>query len=340
LKKTKNFVGIDVSSETIDVAFYRPNEDSVSAKEPFSNDIEGFDSVINWLNSNGIKQDTSIICLEITGVYSEAICYYFHKKGYKVWAEAPHKVHRAFYKQMKNDKASSIQIAEYGYRFLDHLLPFEPNEDITDEVQTLLTTREQLVEHRTANKNILQALKRKQHKSNLSIKVLESTIVELDRNIIEIEKELKKLIYNNQKYSKIAIALDSIPGIALLFVANFFTITNGFQNSIDYKKLASFLGICPHDCRSGTSVYKKPKSSGYGHKRLRKLLYLASMSVRNHSAKYSNYFVLKVNQGKNDKLVLNNISNKLLKLVCAIAKSGVVYNSKYESVHPKFLKIA
>lgn len=334
----ERYVGIDVSSETLDVAIFIPEQQPITSKKPFSNNIEGFENVLKWLTGYGVTKDNTIICLEVTGVYSEAICYYLNEQGYIVWAEAPHKVSRAFRSHVKNDIKSAEQIAEYCYRYIDLLTPFEPNKAIVEEVRTLLTAREQYVEQRTSNKLILGTFMRKRYKSKVAVKTLEKTIEGLNESIEEIERELKQLIYNNPKYSKKAEALDSIPGISFLFVSNFFLISNGFTKIESPKNLASYLGICPNEYKSGKSVYKKPKSSGYGNNRIRKLLYLASMSLKKHNARYSNYFTTKVNQGKSGALVLNNIANKLIKLVCSIAKSGLSFNPNYESIHPKFLK--
>lgn len=337
-ERTTNYIGLDISAETIDAGVFTTGKSVVTSKEPFINDLSGFDDMINWFTSMKCNADNSIVCLEITGVYSEAVCYYLHENGYAVWAEAPHKVHRAFYRQVKNDKVSAIQIAEYCYRFLDQMIPFQPKEDIIEEVRTLLATREQLVGQLTANKNILNAFNRKKYRSKTALKVLTESIENLKESIAELDKELKKIIYDNPKYSATANALDSVPGISMLFVANFFAITNGFQKEYSYKNLASYIGICPHECSSGTSVYKKPKSSGFGPNRLRKLLYLASMSVRQHNPNFYNYFLLKQKQGKNDKLILNNIANKLMKIACGILKSNCKYNPKFVSVHPNLLK--
>jgi transposase len=339
MNKYQQYIGIDVSAVTLDIGIFNPEAENEKSVERFSNDIEGFEKAEIWLKSKGISTTNTVICLEITGVYSEEICYYLHDKGYIIWAEAPHKVSRAFRGMIKNDTVAALQIGEYCCRFLDLMKPFEPNISIVDQVQSLLTTREQLVAQRTSNKNVLAAFERKHYKSKIAINALETTIKSLNESIKEIEKELKKLIYNNPQYANKAQAIDSVPGISLLFVSNFFVVTKGFSNAVSYKNLASYLGICPNEFKSGTSVYKKPKSSGFGNDRLRKLLYLASMSVKQHFAKFSNYFDLKVKQGKNHVLILNNIANRLIKLVCAVSKSGLKFNPLYESINPKFLKV-
>jgi transposase len=340
MNRPEYFIGIDISADTIDVAVNQPEEKNTKYINSLENNYKGFDELIKKLSEHGVNKDNCIICLEITGVYSEKICYWLYNQGFNVWAEAPHKVHRAFRLQRKNDTVSALQIAEYGYRFFDQIKPFQPNDAIVEQVKSLISVREQLVSQRTANKNVLHALKRKQVQTPTANKAVEQTIEQLAKAIEEIEKELSSLIKNDPHSGPIASALDSIPGVGLLFIANFFALTNGFTTNLDYKRLASYLGICPHQKQSGTSVYRKPRSSGFGNPVVRKLLYLAAMSVKNNNAAFANYFTLKSAEGKENQVILNNIANKLLKIVCAVAQSGKRYSANYKSVHPRFLKTA
>ena len=332
------FIGLDISSNTFAAAVYKDKESVAYLGEDFKNNADGFVALIVMLDKQGINKDNSAICLEITGPYSEHICYYLHSKGFKVWSEAPHKVSKTFHKQTKNDKIDAIQIAEYCYRYYDRFKTFEPIEAIVEEVKTLLATREQLSKQSAAHKTTLKAFKRKYFQTQVANDILVDTIKHLEKSIRQIDKEIKNLINNNSKYGPTATTLNKIPGIGMLFIANYFVVTRGFSSLVKYNKLASYIGICPHENRSGTSVYKRPKSSGYGPVRLRKLLYLASMSVRQHNPKYHNYFIRKIAEGKNKHLILNNIANKILRIVCAISENGGDYSDNYLSVHPKLLK--
>ena len=73
---------------------------------------------------------------------------------------------------------------------------------------------------------------------------------------------------------------------------------------------------------------------------MRRLLYLASMSVRTHQPDFRRYFERKVAQGKPRKLVLNNIANKLLKIMCAVLRNQTPYIPNYRSVNPIVLNKA
>ena len=106
----------------------------------------------------------------------------------------------------------------------------------------------------------------------------------------------------------------------------------------DPRDIASHLGLSPCKYESGTSVYKRPRSRGYGHSRSRKLLYLAALSLRTHNKDFKYYFLRKVQEGKSKRLVLNNISNRLLRIICAVVRNQQDFISNYKSVNPMLLK--
>jgi putative endonuclease len=111
-----------------------------------------------------------------------------------------------------------------------------------------------------------------------------------------------------------------------------------FTSSAHAKRLASYLGIAPLQHTSGTSVFRASQSRHFGPATPRKLLYLASCSVVTHNPEFRKYFLRKTAEGKSPRLVLNNVANKLLKLVCALIRSQQSYIPNYRSVNPLLLK--
>lgn len=62
------------------------------------------------------------------------------------------------------------------------------------------------------------------------------------------------------------------------------------------------------------------------------------MASRKYDKNMEKYFLRKVAEGKNKKLVLNNIGNKLLKIIIALIKSNKPYIKNFVSIHPKNFK--
>ena len=281
------------------------------------------------------------MCMEATGVYGEALCYYLISKGYRVAVESPLKVKRAFAQSAhKNDMEDARQIAEYGHRFYDELQWWNPPSEVMEEVQMLLSAREQFVTQRIANINALKTMQRKVVKTATGMKAYEQAIKQLSENIHEIEREMKRLMKEDDSFHRLIKTMTSTPGIGLVLAASLAVTTNGFLRTCNYKRLASYAGISPIEHTSGISVYRKPRSRCFGPPRLRKLLYLAAMSVSTHNPEFKRYYLRKVAEGKPKRLVLNNISNKLLKVVCALVRTESQYIPNYKSVNPMILKSA
>ena len=106
------------------------------------------------------------------------------------------------------------------------------------------------------------------------------------------------------------------------------------------KSLAAFIGICPYDDQSGTSIHHPSTSRHYGPPALRKLLFLAALSIRTHNLQFRTYFLRKTQEGKPKQLVINNIANKLLKIMVAVIRSKTQFIPNYRSVNPGLLKTA
>ena len=62
------------------------------------------------------------------------------------------------------------------------------------------------------------------------------------------------------------------------------------------------------------------------------------MSLRTHQVSFKQYFIRKTQEGKAKKLVLNNIENRLLKIICAVIRTRTPYISGYKSVNPLLLQ--
>jgi transposase len=334
-------VGLDVGAETFAAALLHDAQDAGEVRRTVANSAEGFEDLMAWFQERGVSQKNAAVCLEATGVYGEALCYYLSSRGFRVAVESPLKVKRSFAQSgPKNDTVDARQIAEYGHRFYDELQWWTPPTVVMEQVRVLLTAREQFVAQRVANTNARQAL---QHKVITSLKAeeaYEQAITQLSENIQEIDRELKRLIKEDDSFHRLIRTLTSVPGVGMLLAANLAVLTNGFARTQNHRQLASYTGICPLEHTSGTSVYRKPRSRQYGPPRMRKLLYLAAMSVSTHNAEFRAYYLRKVAEGKPKRLVLNNIANKLLKIVCALVRSETVYIPHYRSLHPALLRSA
>jgi transposase len=332
MTKWKQFVGIDVASATFTAAVGGSPWRILVKPQEFQNNLDGFRTFMDWLAEHRVDKRKTVVCLETTGVYGESLATYLFAQKMAIAIEPPLKVKRAFETSgPKTDAADSLQIAEYAYRFADELHLWQPRGEIFEQIQALLTTREQFVRQRTAHKNALAALKRKVVQTPAANQAYQQAIEFLTNEIKAIEKELRRLIDQDPDLHQRLRLLLTIPGIQLLLGAHLLLLTLHSENP---RKLAAHLGSAPYQYLSGDSVYRKTQSRHFGPPVPRKLLYLAACSLRTHNPMFQQYYHRKIAQGKAPRLVLNNIENRLLRIACAVLRDGQPFIPDYRSVHP------
>ena len=335
------YVGIDSAAESFTASILSSLDQVRTAPKPFSATEAGILALEGWLRSEGASLDQVHICIENTGVYSEALCYQLQDRGYRLSLLDPRTVWKAFPDgQPKTDLVDSQKIAEYGFRYADKLQIWQPRAEVVEQIRVVLSTREQLVQQKTATQNARSTLTRKRVQTPAANRALDATLAHLIEQIQELEKELRRLIRSQPTLLQGATLLMTAPGVKWLLSAHFLVLTRGFTEIPTYRSLAQYLGISPNEHTSGTSVRKKPRSRRYGPATIRKLLHLAARSLRTHEADARAYYLRKVAIGKPKTLVLNNIANKLLKRLCAMLRLRQPYIDGVRGVDPRLLGLA
>jgi transposase len=332
MTEIKSCVGIDIASQTFTAAVGQLPWKLVVKPETFENTEDGYCMLLEWLAKHHLPASETIVCMEASGVYGEGLAYFLYAKGYRVAVEPPLEVKRAFKPYgRKNEAVDSLQIAEYACRHLDELSFWEPRSEILEQVKALLAVREQFVIQKVAHHNALVALRRKVVRTPFGEQAYGQLIEQLKRQIKAIDEEIRRLIENDPTLKEMLLLLLSVPGVGLLLAAHFLLLA---QFSLDYKILASFLGIAPHEHSSGTSVYKHDTSRHFGPPIVRKLLYLAACSVCAHRPQFQAYLLRKTKEGKPPHLVLNNVENKLIRIMSAVLNSRTAFIPNYHPVQP------
>lgn len=328
----QSFVGVDIASTSF-VACVGTTPWKLTVKPvKFANDEDGFVSFLGWLKEHNLPAESTVVCMEATGVYGEGLAYFLYASGHTVAVEPPLNIQRKFpVNASKTDEMDCQYIAEYACRYVDKLSFWQPRADLLEQVKVLLTTRQHFSVQLTGHKNALHAVNRKMVSSALAKQAHQTMIEQIARQIKAIDKEIRRLIDSDPTFHQTLLLLLSVPGIGLQLAAH---LLIHMQETLDPKTLAAFIGICPIQHQSGSSVYSAPTSRHYGPSVLRKLLYLAACSVRTHKKQFQHYFFRKVAQGKHKKLVLNNIQNKILKIACAVVRSQQPFIPNYVSVNP------
>lgn len=324
------FVGIDVASEQFHAAIGTTPWQLVVKATEFPNTPEGFEQFLAWLTLLPCTSRDTVLCMEATGVYGEALAYFLAAKEFRVAVEPPLQVKRAFKPNgPKTDAVDSQQIAEYACRYADRLRFWQPRPELLEQLNVLLTTREQLVKQRTAHKNSLHALQRKVVRTPIAESTHQQLVGALTTHIKTVEKEIQRLFKQEPPFDALLGLLLTIPGVGLLLAAQFLVLTQCGTALRPSNQLAAHTGIAPLAHQSGKSVRGRTTSRHFGPAPMRKLLHLGARSVCTHNAQFRSYYERKVKDGKPKRLVLNNVANKLLKVMCAVMESQTPYDPNY-----------
>ena len=337
-------VGIDPAKDSFTAARWVAEEKRPSGlPETFANDPVGYEAFAEWLSTGRSKTkraavSDAIVAIEQTGSCSERLALWLHGRGYAVHMIAPHAVWKAFCGEAKTDAIDSLRIAEYADRYRDRLRPYTPPVEVVAHLRALLTLRERLVEHKTALKNIRAEFSARSTCAAVAEEVVGQTIAHLEEQVRRLEAAMQEEIATDAELAQHVDHLRSAPGVGLLLAATLLVVTEGFTRRLRPRVLAAYLGIAPHPYQSGTSVRRRDRSRGYGPPIARRLLHLMARSLRTHHTQTKAYFLRKKAEGKPPRLVLNNIANKHLRVLCALLRNGQPYIAGHRSINPRLMQ--
>lgn len=306
------FLGIDVGKADFHCALLVAER---RWSNSFANSLAGFERLAAWLSNRRVNRVHA--CLESTGGWSEELATFLHSRGHAVSVVNPSTV-KAFgqseLSRTKTDKADAALIARYCRALHPRL--WEPPSQSQQRLQRLGRRRVALVEMRTQEVNRLKGPGIDAVRSSL-----ESTIAFLDGQIAEIEAQISTTIDQDPTLRERRELLESIPGIgegtATTLLGELPQLTE-FRSG---KALAAFVGLCPREFRSGTSVAGSWLSK-VGNARVRRVLYWPAVTAMLHNPVLTAFAARLRANGKRPKQIIAAAMRRLLVLAYGVLKSG------------------
>ena len=323
--------GIDLSMEKFDVNFIdqNGNEKNKTVKN-------GINSISNFLKE---VPAGSILCAENTGVYGDLLLFLCNQMGIDIAFIPGYNIkHSLGLMKGKTDKVDAMRIREYGERFFDKIVPAHYEEETMRELQELYTLRAQLIRSRKALQVSETGRKHQPMQSISAHTSAQSVIDNLNSEIEHVENDIKKLILTDQQLKDNYELATSIKGIGPVIATDLLIKTGNFKTIDTARKAASYAGVCPFPNSSGKMV-KKARVSPFADKKLKSLLYMGAKSAVKHNKEYRLYYQKKKLEGKPHYLIMNNISNKMLRTVYSVVKNEIPYNENYVCLDPRERKI-
>lgn len=271
---------------------------------------------------------TSLYVLEATGPYYLAVAYHLVAAGAQVAVLNPLVVKRFIQMHLgkgKSDRKDAQWLLRYGQQ---QATPrWQPEEALLVECRQMEQVVELLIRQKTMVHNALEALQAQPVVSPAALEQLHQTLLHLAEQVHQLEAKMLTTVEG--RYAAEMPLLCSIPGIGRKTAAYLLLFAGGFTSFQNPRQLIAKAGLCPREFSSGTSVRGKARITKMGGALIRSKLFMCSWSARRANGACRALYDRLVAKGKNGKLALIAVCNKLLKQAYAIVISGVPYQADF-----------
>jgi len=309
-------LGIDVGKVQLHAVLLQGEQ---TARKAVDNTSKGHQQLLAWLKNRKVRE--LHVCLEATGIYGEILAETLHDFGYIVSVVNPVQIKsfgRSAMVRTKTDRVDALIVAQFC-RSQKPAAWTPPPQEIRD-FRALLRRRETLQQMITAEKNRLEGVSSVQVRRSIKV-VLKS----LQRELTALEKSIDDHLDSHPDLRGTVERLDEIPGMGPLTAMKIVAETNGFSVCDTARELVAYAGLNPRHYQSGT-ITRRGRISRIGNAALRKALYYAALSAKNHSS-YFRAFVDRLKAaGKRPKVIITAIMRKLLVLAHTLVHNQTRFN--------------
>ena len=325
------FVGIDVAATSCAVSWMRPGAQPARAFT-IKQTPAGFAELERQLLAIEPDPNAVLIVMEATGTYWMRLANSLSEAGFAVAIINPAQAHdfaKALLKRSKTDAIDAQTLTELGARLQPER--WTPPPQVYTELAQRLVHRDGLVAARTQFRNQLHALVQQPIVIESVRTRLESLIATLDEEIATVEQEIASAMEQDEAWAAAAARLATISGLGTLTIAWLLTTTINFTLTLTPEAAANYAGLAPQLRQSGSSVRGRPRVGHAGNARLRRAVYMASLSAIQHNPVIKAFYSRLRAAGKPRKVALCAAARKLLRIAWAVATKDQDFDPAHAS---------
>lgn len=315
-KKSKSFVGIDVSKQLLEVAAHESGNHFRCA-----NKVSAFGELVTEL----IALRPALIVLEATGGLEIPVVSALHAAGLPVVVVNPRQV-RDFAKALgqlaKTDRLDARVLAHFAAAIKPPLRPIKAKEQ--QELDALSGRRGQLVEILADEKN-----RRASAASDTVRDQIKEHIDWLEDRIAELDRQIKALLQTSPRWQVKDQILQSVPGIGP--VASFSMIADLPElGTLNRQQISKLVGVAPLNRDSGQQ--RGTRHIYGGRAQLRRVLYMAALTATRHNAVLKEFYQRLRANHKPFKVAITACMRKLLVIINVMMRDGTTWKIQDEPV--------
>lgn len=300
------FVGIDVSKPRLDV-HVRPSGESWSV----ANDAQGHSELVRKLGG----MSPTLVVVEATGGYQATVVAELGASAIAVAVVNPRQVRdfaKATGRLAKTDAIDAAVLA----RFAESIRP-EPRpmpDELTVELQALVTRRRQLIDMRTAETNRLETCRVLPVRRNI-----QKMINMLTKQIGKVDDDLDTTIRNSPLWREREDLLSSAIGVGPTTARTLLTQLPEL-GSLNRREIAALVGVAPFNDDSGKR--RGARSIRGGRADVRAVLYMATVVAVRFNPQLQTVYARLLAAGKAKKVALIACARKLLTILNAMMRTN------------------
>ena len=331
--------GIDVAKDKFDAALYLPVEpgqmprDIMSLpKKTFALTPDGVKKFHQWSvhirDEAGIEGGKMRLVMEATGRYSKDLTRWFNEEmPFTCPAIEDPKTIKDFIKSLKlrnkTDEIDAGALARYGAERMPE--PFQEMPEDYRYLQGLTRMRSALIDQLTAAEARLKEINGFKKLEKIQQQVVKS----IAQAVKKMELEIKRCVNDSRELCENVKLASTIPGVALITASTVLGECGPLSRHTS-RQMGSCSGIAPQIRQSGTSV-RGSKISKHGPARLRKALYMASISAIEGNPKMRALYDRLVAKGKTAMQARCAVMRKLLLLIRAVVVNKTEYQDNFSN---------
>ena len=314
---SKNFVGVDVSKNSLDV-YIHPLKKSYK----FTNNSDGISEFISKLYETSAIEK---VACEATGGYEVAMINLLKDHNFRVWRVNPRQMNAFIKSEGIHAKTDAID-AKYIALFASQKTQ---NYDMVDLSKDELKLKD-LSKRRAVLVSMAKEEKTRYQNPNITDFCKEDIVQHLEflnDKIAKFNDAIKEMLKESSEFKQKAKIITSMPGLGNTTTAVLLSELPEL-GKIDGRQIASLIGVAPYPKQSGN--YKgKSKVSG-GRKVIRHALFMAALSAVRHNPPINLFYERLIAAGKKPKVALLAAMRKMICILNAMIKKEELWNSNFQ----------
>ena len=269
----KDFAGVDVSKDFLDVATY-----ATVKSWHFPNSEVGISQLVQTLSEFTLV----LVVMEATGGYETPLAIALHKAALSCAVVNPREVRdfaKATKKLAKTDTIDARVLAHFAAVIRPEPRPL--SDEQAQELEAMVSRRRQVIDMLTAEKNHLHVAKQPVREAIKSH--IEYLTKELAMTDSELQVRIQESPVQRDKYS----LLRSVPGVGPNLSATLLVDLPELGN-LNRRQIAALVGVAPINHDSGTRRGKR--SIWGGRPQVRKMLYMSALVAARRNPVIGQYY--------------------------------------------------